>query len=135
MEASMTKTAIVFAAAAAALCGCAAQNGEGAVRQSALTTGQCFRGDDVNNFNVADRQTAYVSTRQGHVFRLDGNCFEPGTESLSVSPFRGADPRICVGDEAAVRVGQFRAPPMPCIARVSGPITDSSVSGLRARQD
>lgn len=131
----MTRMTIVLAAATA-LSGCAAaDNGDGGARQSNLTTGQCFRGEDVNNFNIADRQTAYVSTRQGYVFRLTADCFEPGTESLSVSPFRGADPRICIGDEADVRVGQFRAPPMPCVARVSGPVTDSSISGLRARQD
>lgn len=132
----MTRIAIVLVAATA-LSGCAAADagGGGGAQASSLTTGQCFRGDDVNNFNVSDRRTAYVSTRQGYVFRLDApaDCFALGTESLSVAPLRGADPRVCVGDEADVRVGQFRAPPLPCVARVAGPITDSSVSGLRSR--
>jgi PTS system N-acetylglucosamine-specific IIC component len=52
----------ILAAAAATLAGCAA-DGENGGGRSALATGQCFRGDDVNNFNVKDEQTVYVSTR------------------------------------------------------------------------
>lgn len=131
------KTISMAVAGALALAGCAAPGADGDGRTSALTTGQCFRGDDVNNFNVEDGKTVYVSTRQGYVFRLDagGDCFSVGMESVAVAPFQGADPRICVGDQAQVRVGEFRAPATPCLARVSGPIRDSSVSGLRSRQD
>ena len=132
----MRKISMVLAGVVA-LSGCAAGGGEVPARSSDLTTGQCFRGDDVNNFNVADRKTVYVSTRQGYVFRLDatGDCFAVGMESVAVAPFQGADPRICVGDQAQVSVGEYRAPSTPCLARVSGPIRDSSVSGLRSRQD
>lgn len=125
-------------ATALALSGCAAATGgEDGARSSALTTGQCFRGEDVNNFNVADRRTVYVSTRQGYVFRLaaPGDCFDDGMESIAVAPFQGADPRVCVGEQARVSVSEFRAPPTPCLARVVGPVRDSSVSGLRSRQD
>lgn len=131
----MTMKWIALAATAAALTGCAGGDGAGTAGTSTLTTGQCFRGPDVNNFNVRDEKTLYVLTRQGYVFRVDApqGCFATGTESVSLTPFTGADPNICVGDQANVRVGRFRSPPLPCVARVSGPITDSSVSGLRGR--
>ena len=127
----------IVLAGAMALAGCAAPGGGEAPRTSALATGQCFRGDDINNFNTVDRKTVYVSTRQGYVYRLDagGDCFSVGMESVAVAPFLGADPRICIGDQAQVSVGEFRAPSTPCLARVSGPIRDSRVSGLRSRQD
>ena len=133
----MRKISMVLAGAVALSACAAAPGGEGSTRSSDLTTGQCFRGDDVNNFNVADRKTVYVSTRQGYVFRLDatGDCFSVGMENIAVAPFQGADPRICVGDQAQVSVGEYRAPSTPCLARVSGPIRDSSISGLRSRQD
>ena len=126
----------IVATAAVALAGCAVDGGNGGGR-STLATGQCFRGEDVNNFNVKDEQTVYVSTRQGYVFRLEApqGCFARGTESLSVSPFTGADPRVCVGEQANVSVSRFRAPALPCIAQVAGPIRDSRESGLRSRQD
>lgn len=132
----MRKISMVLAGAVA-LAGCAAPAGDGPTRTSSLTTGQCFRGDDVNNFNTVDRKTVYVSTRQGYVYRLDagGDCFAVGMENIAVAPFLGADPRICIGDQAQVSVGEYRAPSTPCLARVSGPIRDSSVSGLRSRQD
>ena len=131
------KTISMVLAGAVALAGCAASGADGDVRTSTLTTGQCFRGDDINNFNTENRSTVYVSTRQGYVYRLDaaGDCFSQGMESVAVAPHLGADPRICIGDQAQVSVGEFRAPSTPCLARVSGPIRDSSVSGLRSRQD
>lgn len=132
------KTLSIALVAAAAVAGCAADGGADGTRgTSALTTGQCFRGNDVNNFNVRDKQTLYVSTRQGYVFRVDSSaeCFSTGMENVSLAPFTGADPRICIGDQAKVAAGQFRAPAQTCIARVSGPITDSRESGLRGRVD
>jgi hypothetical protein len=127
----------ILVAGALALSGCAGANGGGqaGAGSSALATGECFRGDDVNNFNVVDQRTLYVSTRQGYVFRLDASadCYSQGTERVSVAPHTGGDPRLCVGDQARVGVSQFRAPPIPCIARVWGPITDSNISGLWSR--
>lgn len=131
----MSRKWIALIAAAAAVAACAGPGDAGMTGTSTLATGQCFRGPDVNNFNVRDEKTLYVSTRQGYVFRVDApqGCFATGTESVSLTPFTGADPNICVGDQANVSVGRFRSPPLPCVARVAGPITDSSVSGLRGR--
>lgn len=133
------KTTWIVLAAAAAISGCAAADATspGTAGTSSLTNGQCLRGNDVNNFNVTERGTAYVSTRQGYVFRLDAaeSCFTVSTDSLSVTPLMGADPRVCVGDQARVRVGKDRSIPVTCIATLSGPIRDSAVSGLRSRQD
>ncbi|MBU1384534.1 MAG: hypothetical protein KKG14_02330 [Alphaproteobacteria bacterium] len=133
----MRKISMVLAGAVALSACAAAPGADGPAGSSTLTTGQCFRGNDVNNFNTVDRKTVYVSTRQGYVYRLDatGDCFSVGMESVAVAPFQGADPRICIGDQAQVSVGEFRAPATPCLARVSGPIRDSSISGLRSRQD
>jgi hypothetical protein len=125
----LRETACV-ALATVALAGCATYP-----PNSALATGQAFRGDDVDNFNVRDERTLYVSSRQGFVFRLDTNedCYEIGTEAVSVSPFRGGDPRMMIGDQAVVTVLRTRDLPVSCIATVSGPITDSRASGLRSR--
>lgn len=114
---------------------CASAPGSEASASSRVGTGQAFRGMDVDNFNVRDRQTLYVSSRQGFVFRLDTpqDCFPIGTDSVSVAPLRGVDPRISVGDEVIVTIGQRRDVPVRCLATVAGPITDSRVSGLRSR--
>ena len=106
-----------------------------------MTTGQssaaeaCFTGDQVENFRVADSSTLYVRSRQGNVYRLDApsSCFGPGTTTIGVTPYVSVNPRICVGDQARVQVGTSSAVPLTCIARVSGPVTDSSVSGLPSR--
>ena len=139
----MTKSPMVLAALAAlAATGCTAPNPGGYGGGMTQVLGPqgpstCFFGQDVNNFNIRDRQTAYVSTRQGYVFRLDApaNCFNIGTESLSIERFNSVSPRVCVGGQASVAVSQFRAPPLRCVVRVSGPIRDSAESGLRSRQD
>lgn len=130
----MTKAWIVLTAAVT-LSGCAASSSGDAGGSSSLATGQCFRGMDVNNFNVKDRKTLYVSTRQGYVFRLatTDDCFSQSVDSVVVSPFTGSDPNICVGDQAAISVGRDRSLPVPCVARTSGPIADSRESGLRSR--
>jgi hypothetical protein len=132
----MLKQSMLAAAAATALAGCAADGaGMRGDQQTSLSSGRCFRGNDVNNFNVRNEQTVYISTRQNYVFRLDtsGDCFDRGTPSVAISPFTGGDPLVCVGEEARVSVGQFRAPSQPCLARVSGPIADSRESGLSSR--
>ena len=127
-------------AATALLASCTAASGSSPVpaQRASFSTGQCFRGDDVNNFNVKDRHTLYVSTNRGRVYRLvtAAECFRTGSIGVSVSRFRRGDPGICLGDEAVVRVMRWRGgTAIPCLAQVSGPVTDSSVSGLRARQD
>lgn len=122
--------------AAALLAGCAADSGPGPAARSPFVNGQCFRGGDVNNFNVKDKQTAYVSTRQGYVYRLSAasDCFRTGSIGLSVARFRRGDDGVCLGDIAAVSVGQWRSGATLCLTRVSGPIWDSQISGLRSRQ-
>ncbi len=103
----------------------------------AVRTGQCFRGEEVTNFNIRDQQNAYVSTRRGYVYHLEGqgDCFKRGTVSLSMPQHRLSHQGICIGERAAVSitpwrggVGQF------CVAMVSGPVFDSRVSGLWSRQ-
>jgi len=133
----MRKISMVLAGAVALSACAAAPGGDGPTRSSDLTTGQCFRGDDVNNFNTVDRKTVYVSTRQGYVYRLDagGDCFSVGMENIAVAPFLGADPRICIGDQAQVSVGEYRAPPAPGLAWVSGASPDRRVPGLGSRRD
>ena len=127
--------------AAALLTACAAEVGvDGAAgtraARSPFVNGQCFRGDDVNNFNIKDKQTAYVSTRQGYVYRLSApsDCFRTGSIGLSVARFRRGDDGVCLGDIAAVSVGQWRSGATLCLTRVSGPIWDSDISGLRSRR-
>jgi len=135
----MTKKAAILAVLA--LAGCAAADGltgtGGVIAASAVGTGQCFEGAAVTNFNVRERQTLYVSTRQNYVFRLDTppNCFSATTRSVAVTPFGGSSARICVGDQARVIVDQGGGPPLTCIAQVTGPIRDSAISGLTSRQD
>jgi len=124
--------------AALALSGCAASNGgDGQAGISAVGSGQCFDGDAVNNFNVGDRRTLFVSTRQNYVFQLDAaaDCFALGTSSVVVAPFNSPGPRVCVGGQASVSAGQVNSVPVRCIVRVTGPVRDSSVSGLRSRQN
>ncbi|WP_426036685.1 hypothetical protein [Brevundimonas sp. DC300-4] len=107
-------------------------------RQLLVRTGQCFRGEEVNNFNVKDGYNAYVSTRRGYVYRLEslGDCFDEGVISLSVPHHRLSNQGICVGEETAVYIAQWRGGiGQQCVARVSGPIRDSRVSGLWSRQN
>jgi len=123
-----------------ALTACAAADGlvnTGGGSGSSIGAGQCFEGGAVTNFNVQDRQTLYVSSRQNYVFRLDTapNCFSAGTDSVVITPFGGASSRICTGGQARVSVKQDGAPPLTCIAQVSGPIRDSAISGLPGRKD
>lgn len=122
-------------AAVALVAGCTGALPDVREGNSAPIGSRCFRGGDVDNFNVRDRPTAYVSTRQGYVFRLDApaDCFAPGTETLVLTPFAGSDPRVCVGEQARVAAGRSRALPVLCVVHVSGPVTDSRVSGLWSR--
>lgn len=136
------KWMMLAAAVAAAGCAAATSQGDGTRTDgtqatSSLTNGQCFRGDDVNNFNVGDDHTLYVSTRQGYVFeaRTAADCFGPSSDAVSLEPLGGSNPRICVGSQARVTVQKSRSVPMTCVAQINGPIRDSAVSGLRSRQD
>jgi hypothetical protein len=127
----------MVAVAATLLASCTGAPGaDGRLNRSPFVNGQCFRGDDVNNFNVKDKQTAYVSTRQGYVYRLSAasDCFRTGSIGVSVARFRRGDDGVCIGDIAAVSVGQWRSGATLCLTQVSGPIWDSSISGLRSRR-
>lgn len=105
-------------------------------RQIAMRTGLCFRGEEVNNTNVRG-EYAYVATRRGYVYRLDGgeDCFKNGVTSISMPKHRLSNYGICVGDRTAVGVAGWRGGGAKvCVATVSGPIRDSRVSGLWSRQ-
>ncbi|MBA4805157.1 MAG: hypothetical protein H2038_10945 [Brevundimonas sp.] len=119
-----------------ALAGCApvGTGGEASGHMTAAT-GQCFRASQIHTFSTPDDST-YVRSNQGYVYRLSGPgaCFGRGVTSLSLEPTGGVGERICVGEEARVRVVRTDTFPLTCIARVEGPITDSSVSGLPARR-
>ena len=115
--------------------GCAPADPSGLGVDADLASGRCFRAGQIHTFHVADR-VAYVRSNQGDVYRLaaPGSCFDAGTASLTVEPYLGVSERLCVGEEARVRVTRTASTPLTCVARVEGPITDSSVSGLPARQ-
>lgn len=125
----------LIAVAVLALSGCAA-SGENDRPLSSLGSGQCFDGAAANNFNVKDRRTLYISTRQGYVYKLEtaADCFSQGTTGVTVSPFASPGPRVCAGGKASITSAGFRGGvPDRCIASVAGPITDSKESGLRSR--
>jgi|SRR5690606_87587 len=121
-----------FALTAAA---CAPTGSPGVSGDPDIASGRCFRIGQVHNFNVSG-DDAYIRTNQADVYRLvsSGDCFDQGTTSLTVERHLGVGQTLCVGEEARVRVGRATSTPVVCIARVEGPITDSSVSGLPARQ-
>lgn len=113
---------------------CAPIEGGGSAGPSADVT-QCFDSTQVVNFRVENRQQAYIRSQRGHVFRLDTppNCFDPATSSISLEPDSGASPRMCPGQRVRVNVIDGAVGPRTCIATMTGPITDSSVSGLPGR--
>jgi len=118
----------------ALLSGCAAANPGAEVSAQVANRGPdtCFQKNDIVNVNIVDKQTLYVATQRGYVYRLDapGGCFVQGA-SISVGAL-GA--RTCVGNQARVAVGgPFRGPSSQCIAQISGPYTDSRQSGLWSR--
>lgn len=107
-------------------------------RQMAFQTGQCFRGEEVNNFNVQDKRNAYVSTRRGYVYRLESSkdCFRENAVTVSMPQHRLSNYGNCIGEETAVASNGWRGPGSEvCTAMISGPIRDSRVSGLWSRQD
>jgi len=123
---------------AALLSGCAAANPGAEVSAQVANRGPdpCFRNNDIINVNIVDKQTLYVATRRGYVYRLDapGGCYVQGA-SISVGDFSGGHGAgTCVGNQARVAVGgAFRGPSSQCIAQISGPYTDSRQSGLWSR--
>jgi hypothetical protein len=118
-------------AAILALAACAPV-GEAPAHASADDPTRCFTSADVDNFRVAGESQIYVHSRRGGAFRLDGapNCFTASTTSISVEPYGGSSARMCPGDEVRVRVTNGSSIPLTCVARVTGPITDSAVSGF-----
>ncbi|MDY6923283.1 MAG: hypothetical protein SWI22_04905 [Pseudomonadota bacterium] len=125
------KLLVPAAAVAATLAACAPSD-VAPVHASADTGGRCFTAADVDNFRVAGGSQIYVHSRRGGAFRLDAspNCFSSSTATIAVEPFGGGSSRICPGDEARVRATNGSSIPLTCVARVSGPITDSAISGL-----
>ncbi len=117
-----------------ALAACAPVEGGGSVGASADAT-QCFDSSQVANFRVENRQQAYIRSQRGHVFRLDTppNCFDPATSNFSLEPDSGASARMCPGQRVRVNIIDGAVGPRTCIATMTGPITDSSISGLPGR--
>ncbi|MFN3931422.1 MAG: hypothetical protein ACK4JY_06700 [Brevundimonas sp.] len=121
---------VTVAGAVAALSACAPVDD---LHTSADAAARCFTGADVDNFRVDGDRRIYIHSRRGDVYRLDAaapNCFSGSTATIAVEPWGGSSPNICPGDQARVRATDRSAIPLTCVARVSGPITDSSVSGL-----
>lgn len=119
------------------LAGCAANPGAEMVSARAdRRPDACFTSGDIINVNVVDERTLYVATRRGAVYRLDapGGCYQQGA-SISVGAItRGPETATCAGNQARVAVGgPLRGPAIQCIARITGPYTDSRESGLWAR--
>lgn len=126
----MRKLLFLLALASA---GCAPVNGAETVQ---VSEDACFRASQVTSFRIASGQQAYIRTQRGHVFRLDtpANCFDAGTATLAIEPNGGAGPRMCPGTQVRVRIiDSSGSMPKTCIAPLSSPITDSSVSGLPGR--
>ncbi len=68
--------------------------------------------------------------------RAPGTVSVRGVISLSVPHHRLSNQGICVGEETAVYIAQWRGGiGQQCVARVSGPIRDSRVSGLWSHQN
>ena len=124
MRAAITML-LTFAAA-----GCAPV--ERGARVESETARACFTSADVDNFRIASSQQVYVHSRLGGAFRLDTppNCFDAASRALVVEPYVSVSERICSGDQARVRVLDASAAPKTCRPQVTGPITDSTVSGL-----
>jgi len=133
-----TLLALTLALGGTLLSGCAASNSgaEGLARVAQRGPDLCFRANDITNVNIVDKQTLYVATRRGYVYRLDapGGCYVQGA-SITVGAFSGGPAAgTCVGNQARVAVGgPLRGPSSQCIAQISGPYTDSRQSGLWSR--
>ena len=123
------KTAIAMLLTFAAMACAPVGGGAG---PEAKTVRACFTSADVDNFRIASSQQVYVHSRLGGAFRLDTppNCFDAASRALVVEPYVSVSERICSGDQARVRVLDASAAPKTCRAQVTGPITDSMVSGL-----
>ena len=126
---------LASALAGLTLAACAPMAGGGSSADLAAAPGQCVRASQIHAFSTPG-DAAYVRSNQGYVYRLAGpeSCFGPGVVSLSIEPAGGVSERVCVGEEARVRVARTDSFPITCIARVEGPITDSSVSELPGRR-
>jgi hypothetical protein len=132
MKTVLALTALTLSGAL--LSGCAGANPGADVSAQAANQGpdRCFRKNDIVNVNIVDRQTLYVATQRGYVYRLDspGGCFIQGA-SVSVGAFGDSN---CVGNDARLAVGgPVRGPSYPCIAQISGPYADSRQTGLWSR--
>ncbi|CAN5432075.1 hypothetical protein BH10PSE1_BH10PSE1_20250 [soil metagenome] len=122
----------------ALLSGCAAANpgAETPVQVADRGPDPCFKNSDIINVNIIDKQTLFVATQRGYVYKLDapGGCFIQGAP-ITVGAFSGGPGAgTCIGSQARVAVGSsFRFPSSQCIAQISGPYTDSRQSGLWSR--
>ncbi len=130
------KTLIALALGGVVLSGCAAQNPrvDLPAKIASRAPDACFGTGDIANINIVDKQTLYVATRRGYVFRLDapGECYTQGA-SIAVGEFSGAG-GTCVGNQARVSVGgPLNGPSKMCVAKISGPYADSRETGLWAR--
>jgi len=136
MKTVLALTALTLCGALLAGCAAASSGAEVPAQVADRGPDPCFRPDDIINVNIVDKQTLYVATRRGYVYRLDapGGCYDQGA-SISVGAFSGGpEAGACVGNQARVAVGgPLRGPSSQCIAQISGPYTDSRQSGLWSR--
>ena len=100
------------------------------------TAGLCFESDELINFNVKSPQQAFVQSQRNYVFGLQASadCFRTATGGLTLAPHNSVGPRMCPGQQVRVKVLDGSPAPQTCIATLSGPITDSAVSGLTGRR-
>lgn len=76
----------------------------------------------------------FVLTRRGQIFGLVAeDCFPNNAATISLAQSRRGDLWLCPGDQAEVRVSEWRGRGCPRPARVTDPIVDAEVSGFRAR--
>lgn len=128
------RTLVLLPILALAACAPMADRDQGAV--TASTAGQCFESGQIINFNVKGSREAYVQSQRNYVFGLttSADCFSPGVGGLTLAPHNSSGPRMCPGQQVRVRILEGSPVSQTCIATLSGPITDSSVSGLTGRR-
>lgn len=130
------KSASVMAAlllCAGGLSACAAANtgAEVPTRTAYQGLNACVRTGPVINVNRIDDRTTYVATERGYVFRVDMPSGCPATGF--VGAFSNSA-ETCNGSQVRVGAGTMTSRSMlVCVAQITGPYTDSRVSGLWSR--
>ncbi len=91
----------------------------------------CVRTGPVINVNRVDDRTVYVATERGYVFRVD---MPSGCPATGVIGAFSSNVETCNGSQVRVGAGTMTSRPMlVCVAQITGPYTDSRVTGLWSR--